>query len=118
MCLPSAQSERGLSSVGTASRRKCRPRTDYGRKQDCRRAESMAAVRAAEQEWEREHQGMARPLPSEFAPIREALRGCPLRRIMNAIEVSRTAASKIRSGQLVPHVRHWETLSELASASE
>jgi hypothetical protein len=77
----------------------------------------MAAVRAAEQEWEREHRGMPRPLPSEFASIREALRGCPLQRIMETIGVSRTAASKIRSGQLVPHVRHWETLSEVASAS-
>jgi hypothetical protein len=74
----------------------------------------MAAVRAAEQEWEREHRGMTRPLPSEFAPIREGLRGCPLQRIMDAIDVSRTAASKIRSGQLVPHVRHWDLLADLA----
>jgi hypothetical protein len=27
--------------------------------------------------------------------------------------VSRTAASKIRSGQLVPHVRHWGALADL-----
>jgi hypothetical protein len=78
----------------------------------------MAAVRAAEQEWEREHRWMARPLPSEFAPIREALAGVQLQRIADAIEVSRTAASKIRSGQLVPHVRHWEVLAKLTSASE
>jgi hypothetical protein len=99
-------------------KRKRLPKTDYGRKQDDRRAESIAAVRAAEQEWESKHRGMARPLPSEFAPIREALRGCPLQRIVNAIDVSRTAASKIRSGKLVPHVRHWEALAKLASASE
>jgi hypothetical protein len=36
---------------------------------------------------------------------------------MEAIDVSRTAASKIRSGQLVPHVRHWETLAKLSSVS-
>jgi hypothetical protein len=77
----------------------------------------MAAVRAAEQEWEREHRGMARPLPSEFASIREALRECPLQAISDAIDVSRTAASKIRTSQLVPHVRHWEALAELASLS-
>jgi hypothetical protein len=76
----------------------------------------MTAVRAAEQDWQREHRGMPRPLPSEFAPIREALSGVPLQRIMEAIDVSRTAASKIRSGKLVPHVRHWAILSELASA--
>jgi hypothetical protein len=74
LCLPSARTERGLSTADPARRRKRPPRTDYGRKQEYRRAESMAAVRAAEQEWEREHRGMARPLPSEFASIREALR--------------------------------------------
>jgi hypothetical protein len=77
----------------------------------------MAAVRAAEQEWEREHRGMRRPAPSEFAPIRQALSGIPLQRIVEAIDVSRTAASKIRSGQLVPHMRHWKILSELATLS-
>jgi hypothetical protein len=117
LCLPTARTDRGLSSVGRARRRKRPPRSDYERKPDYRRAESVAAVRAAEQEWEREHRGMARPLPSEFAPIREGLRGCPLQRIMEAIDVSRTAASKIRSGQLVPHVRHWETLAKLSSVS-
>jgi hypothetical protein len=74
LCLPSARTERGLSTADPARRRKRPPRTDYGRKQKYRLAESMAAVRAAEQEWEREHRGMARPLPSEFASIREALR--------------------------------------------
>jgi hypothetical protein len=77
----------------------------------------MVGVRAAEQEWERDHGGMARPLPSEFAPIREALSGIPLQRIIEAIGVSRTAPSKIRSGQLVPHVRHWEALAVLGQLS-
>jgi hypothetical protein len=40
-----------------------------------------------------------------------------LQRIVDAIGVSRTAASKIRSGKLVPHVRHWAVLAKLASAS-
>jgi hypothetical protein len=57
----------------------------------------MAAIRAAEQEWERVHRGMVRPLPSEFAAIREALSGIPLQTITEAIGVSRTAAPKIRS---------------------
>jgi hypothetical protein len=77
----------------------------------------MAAVRAAEQDWEREHRGMVRPLTSEFAPIRDGLSGIPLERIMQTIDVSRTAASKIRSGKLVPHIRHWEALARLVSAS-
>ena len=117
MGVASIPDERGLSTVGRARQRKRPPRADYGRKQDNRRVESMAAVRAAEQEWERERRGMARPLPSEFAPIREGLSGIPLQRIMDAIEVSRTAASKMRSGKLVPHMRHWDALSQLASRS-
>jgi hypothetical protein len=117
LCLPTARTDRGLSSVGRARRRKRPPRSDYERKPDYKRAESMAAIRAAEQKWEREHCGMARPLPSEFMPIREGLSGVPLGRIMEAIGVSRTAASKIRSGQLVPHIRHWEALARLVSAS-
>jgi hypothetical protein len=60
---------------------------------------------------------MARPLPSEFAPIREGLSGVPLQRIIDTIGVSPTAASKIRSGKLVPHVRHWEALRNLGSKS-
>ena len=115
LCLPTARTERGLSTVGPARRRKRPARSDYGRKQDYRRAESMAAVRAAEQDWERQHAGMARPLPSEFAPIREALLEIPLQRISEAIGVSQTAASKIRSGKLVPHLRHWEALSQMAT---
>jgi hypothetical protein len=73
----------------------------------------MAQLRAEEQEWERAHQGMRRPSRDEFEPIRAALAGIPLARITGAIGVSRTAASKIRSGQLVPHARRWEVLAAL-----
>jgi hypothetical protein len=78
----------------------------------------MAAIRAAEHEGERDHRGIARPLPSEFAPIRETLSSIPLQQISEAIDVSRTAASKIRSGKLVPHVRHWEALARLGSGQQ
>jgi hypothetical protein len=57
---------------------------------------------------------MSRPSRGEFEAIRVGLAGMPLAKIEAAIGMSRTAASKIRSGQLVPHVRHWEVLAELA----
>jgi hypothetical protein len=41
----------------------------------------------------------------------------PLAKIEAAIGVSRPAASKIRSGQLVPHVRHWIALAEVGQSS-
>jgi CRISPR-associated endonuclease Cas1 len=117
-CFPLARTERGLSEVGPAPRRKKRTRIAeaYGSTADYQRAETMAQLRAQEQEWERAHQGMRRPSRDEFEPIRAALAGMPLARIEGAIGVSRTAASKIRSGQLVPHVRHWEVLAKLAGA--
>jgi hypothetical protein len=46
-----------------------------------------------------------------------SLAGMPLAKIEAAIGVSRTAARKIRSGQLVPHVRHWEVLAELSATT-
>ena len=75
------------------------------------------AVRAAEQEWEREHRGIARSLPPEFAPIRDAPLGVPLQRIIDSIEVSRTAASKIRSGKMVPRAALGDALLAERAAS-
>jgi hypothetical protein len=48
-------------------------------------------------------------------PVEAGLAGMPLAKIVNAIGVSRTAASKIRNGKHVPHVRHWSRLAELAT---
>jgi hypothetical protein len=73
----------------------------------------MAALRAEEREWERGHQGIRRPSPEQFGPIREALARFPLDTIAHAIGVSRTAAGYIRRGKLVPHVRHWSALAAL-----
>ena len=74
----------------------------------------MTAKMAEQQAWERERRGMRRPEPEEFGAIRAGLAGIKLDAIAAAIGVSRTAASKIRSGHLVPHMRHWEALAELA----
>jgi hypothetical protein len=78
----------------------------------------MAQLRADEQEWERAHQGMRRPSRDEFGTIRARLAGMPLSKIEAAIGVSRTAASKIRNGQLVPHIRHWVVLAALGQVEE
>jgi hypothetical protein len=73
----------------------------------------MVQLRAEEQEWERAHQGMRGPSRDEFEPIRAGLAGMLLANIVDGIGVSRTAASKIRSGQLIPQVRHWSVLARL-----
>jgi hypothetical protein len=116
-CFPLARTERGLSEVGPPPRqttKRKRVAEAYGSTGDYKRAEAMAQLRAEEQEWERAHQGMRRPSRDEFEPIRAGLADMPLAKIEAAIGVSRTAASKIRSGQLVPHVRPWEALAKLA----
>jgi hypothetical protein len=60
------------------------------------------------------HRGMRRPDPFEFTTIQEALASIRLDQIAAAIGVSRTAASGIRRGELVPHVGRWPALCELA----
>jgi CRISPR-associated endonuclease Cas1 len=113
-CLPAARTERDLGAVGPARRRRRPPRRDYASTSDELRAQTMTARMAEQQAWEQARRGMPRPKPEEFEPIRAGLAGVTLTVIADAIGVSRTAASKIRSGQLAPHVRHWPALAELA----
>jgi CRISPR-associated protein Cas1 len=115
-CLPQARAQRNLATVGTKGRRRPQ-RRDYATDGDARRAERMAAIRAAEQAWERAHRGIRRPDPTEFAAIRDALAGLGLDVIAETIGVSKTAAGRIRRGQLVPHIRHWRLLADLAHVS-
>jgi hypothetical protein len=61
---------------------------------------------------------MRRPDRSEFTQIMNRLAAIPLDQIATAIGASRTAASKIRSGGLVPHMRHWPALAELAGVPD
>lgn len=60
---------------------------------------------------------MRRPDPSEFQPVSAGLAGVPLARIAEAMGVSVTAASRVRRGLLVPHVRHWEALRALGPST-
>jgi CRISPR-associated endonuclease Cas1 len=113
-CLPAARKERDLGMVGVPRRRTRPPRRDYATKRDRRRAETMTARVLEQQAWERANQGIARPDPAHFAPIREGLAEVRLDVIAATIAVSRAAASQIRRGQLVPHVRHWQPLAALA----
>ena len=45
------------------------------------------------------------------------LQGVPVRVIAEAMGASISHGSKVRSGLLVPHKRHWHRLQRLASAS-
>jgi CRISPR-associated endonuclease Cas1 len=115
LCLPRARLERDLATIGPARRRKRPPRRDYESESAEQRARTMTERVAEQQAWERAHRGTPRPSPADFEPIRDALAGISLSRLAGAIDVSQTAASKIRRGELVPHFRHWPALAELCA---
>jgi len=82
-----------------------------------KRAATVAANRAANVQWEAEH---GHQIVDRAAYIRDTV---PLlihlttADIARELGVSASAASRIRTGKLVPHVRHWEKLNVLTSRS-
>jgi CRISPR-associated endonuclease Cas1 len=79
-----------------------------------RRQAGNAGQRAKQREWEVAHKG------EEFDPqwfvsnVLPGLATISLPAIARATGMSASAAGKIRSGQRVPHARHWEALSDLS----
>lgn len=91
--------------------------TTPGQSRDTRRRRGQAIATAQHQvrRYTAEHPDV-RPDAQRFAPIRDALTGVRLAEIMAATGLSKTSASTIRSGRVVPHVRHWDALGDLAKA--
>jgi len=79
-----------------------------------RRGESLRRTGAQLAAWNRKH-GRAKPDPATWWNIQPRLAGLPLSELAAATGLSIAACSKIRSGKLVPHVRHWEALAALRS---
>lgn len=79
-----------------------------------KRAASIAANRAANMQWEKLH--TARIDSDQAGYIRDTV---PLlielttSQIARSLSLSQSAASRIRTGKLIPHARHWSTLIEL-----
>lgn len=69
-------------------------------------------MRSQLKKWKAGHPD-AKAHPSEFDPIRRALRNVPLGKISAACDVSSSAASTWRSGNHVPALRHWSALAAL-----
>jgi len=78
-----------------------------------RRGRAIAAAQADLAQWRSEHLGEERAPTEAFAPIHERLVGVKLAEIMTATGLSKSMASQIRSGRVVPHVRHWPALVRL-----
>lgn len=79
-----------------------------------RRATSLRAERAARNEWNRQHSEEDHDRSAFTREILLGLSQVPLRRITQVTGMSDSAASRVRSGKLIPHPRHWAALRELA----
>jgi hypothetical protein len=74
------------------------------------RAETQAAV------WDQANPGLADPevFSREILPL---IQEVPLRRLMEATELSLRYCSLIRKGDRIPHPRHWELLRQIGGGT-
>jgi hypothetical protein len=81
-----------------------------------KRRESLLAAKAAERDWEA---SAAQPTVTEqqfFEEVLPRLIEVPLSKIERATGLSNSSCSRIRSGRMTPHPRHWDALARLAAA--
>ncbi len=77
------------------------------------RGAAISEKKALERQWREAHPG-ERGDPEEYRRlVLPGLRGIILSEIMRACDVSKSTASMIRSGKLVPAQRHWEALGQI-----
>jgi CRISPR-associated endonuclease Cas1 len=79
-------------------------------KAQAKRSAALAARKSEQLAWESSHQKVG----TFDAETCAALAKVPLSRIQAATGLSLTAASRIRSGKLIPHARHWASLAALS----
>ena len=78
-----------------------------------RRQAANAQQRAMQREWDAAHKGQVFDPEWFVANVLPGLATRSLPAIAKATGMSATAAGRIRSGDRVPHPRHWEALAEL-----
>jgi hypothetical protein len=75
----------------------------------------MLVTKAAEREWEATGAHWAINEQQLYEEVMPRLAEVPLSKIERATGLSNSACSRIRSGRMTPHPRHWDTLAELAA---
>ncbi|MHB1582994.1 MAG: CRISPR-associated endonuclease Cas1 [Acidimicrobiales bacterium] len=113
-CLPEARRLGDLHEVGPARRRQRARTKPYASEAAVARAEAMRRRNAERRAWEEDHKGMRPPEPEAFEAIRAGLHGLSDAAIASALGMSKTMAGQIRRGAVMPHLRHWSALAELA----
>lgn len=117
-CAPADQARRGREQMLAIAQRRAEARAvgdDPSNSPDARlrRHTSQKENREQLRTWSAANPGhVADPAMFEDA-IRPGLTDVPLSRMQAATGLSLSACSRIRSGALVPHARHWESLEAL-----
>jgi CRISPR-associated protein Cas1 len=78
-----------------------------------RRGRAIAAQRAELEQWRRDHPGADTPRQHYIDVVLPQLAIVRLRDIMTATGLSKSTASTIRSGRIVPAQRHWPALAAI-----
>lgn len=81
---------------------------------NARRSAALSARKREQLAWERNDQPR-QPVDDYATKILPGLRDVPLAAVQLATGLSISAASRIRSGKLQPHVRHWPALGQLVN---
>jgi len=80
-----------------------------------KRSQGNGAERIERKRWEIEHSAEKVDRERFLAEVLPGLRGISLTRIAKATGMSTSAASKVRSGKMVPHPRHWTVMASLVT---
>ena len=81
-----------------------------------KRHESLLAAKAAEREWDAGGGHSAITEQQLYEEVLPRLAEVPLSKLERATGLSNSSCSRIRSGKMTPHPRHWDTLAKLAGA--
>jgi CRISPR-associated endonuclease Cas1 len=119
-CLPDYDLERqeGFATAGPAALARMRSsgrdptKTPEAR---AKRAQAQSQRNKEAADWERVHPGESSDSEAFRREILPLLQGLPLSRLVEATGLSVRHCSRVRRGLAVPHPRHWEALSQLAS---
>lgn len=112
--------ERAALGVVARASQRARGETDPAQSEQARakRHSSLVTMKAAEAAWNAEHPDEPQD-PAWYAEhVQPNLTGVPLSRLQQATGLSASACSRIRTGQLQPHPRHWTALAALPHLDE
>jgi ribosomal protein L37E len=76
-----------------------------------KRRESLLAAKAAKREWTADDSAPAITEQQLYEQVLPRLAHVPLSKIERATGFSNSSCSRIRSGRMTPHPRHWDTLA-------